>query len=118
MKTYSVPALAIDWLASHGFDDLSALANAASARPTWWSIAQEVQASEPAATRPPRSAVGTPLASSRVENEPLSTRRKHLRMSPRESAPRAPLRFLGSKRVLSRLVAGAARRLLAVPGPQ
>ena len=31
-------------------------------------------------------------------------------VSPRESARRAPLRFLGSKRVLSRLVAGAARR--------
>ena len=44
--------------ASHDFTDLSALANAASARPTWWRIARAAQAGEPAATRPLRSAVG------------------------------------------------------------
>ena len=57
-KTDSVPTLAIDPPASHEFADLSALAKAASARPTWWRIARAAQAGEPAATRPLRSAVG------------------------------------------------------------
>ena len=58
MKTDSVPALAIVPPASHGFADLAALANAASARSAWWAIARMAQAGEPAATWPPRSAVG------------------------------------------------------------
>ena len=53
-----MPALALGPPASHDFADLSALANAASARPTWWRIARAAQAGEPAATRPLRSAVG------------------------------------------------------------
>ena len=58
MKTDSVPTLAIGPPASHEVADLSALAKAASARPTWWRIARVAQVGEPAATRPLRSAVG------------------------------------------------------------
>ena len=57
IKTDSLPALALGPPASHGFADLSALANAASARPAWWPIARAAQAGEPAATRSPRSTV-------------------------------------------------------------
>ena len=58
MKTDYGPAMALGPPASHDFADLSALANAASARPTWWRIARAAQAGKPAATRPLRSAVG------------------------------------------------------------
>eukprot|EP00964_Phaeocystis_antarctica_P096314 scaffold62627_cov34-Phaeocystis_antarctica.AAC.3 len=60
--------------ASHGLAGLSALANGAPACPPWWPIARAAWVGEPAANRPPRSAVGGLTDRNRCPRRCLRTR--------------------------------------------